>query len=131
MIRVDHLTVKYGDFTAVENVSFEIRQGEIFGYIGPNGAGKTTTIRVMATLLEPAAGTIYINGKDVVKNPQEVKRHIGYMPDFFGVYDNLKTWEYLNFFGRLYGVEGKVLEERIDETLELTHLKGKKKSYVD
>lgn len=131
MIRVDGLTVKYGDFVAVEDVSFEIKQGEIFGYIGPNGAGKTTTIRVMATLLEPAAGTIYIDGKDVVKDAHEVKRHIGYMPDFFGVYDNLKVWEYLSFFGRLYGVESKLLEKRIDDAIKLTHLEGKKKSYVE
>jgi len=131
MIRVEGLTVKYGDFVAVEDVSFEIRRGEIFGYIGPNGAGKTTTIRVMATLLEPSAGTIYIDGKDVLKDAHEVKRHLGYMPDFFGVYDNLRVWEYLSFFGRLYGVESKLLEKRIDNAIKLTHLEGKKKSYVE
>ena len=130
VLSLDGLTVKYGKFTAVDDLSLRVEKGEIFGFIGPNGAGKTSTMRVMATLLRPASGKVTIGGFDVLTAPEEVRRLIGYMPDFFGVYEQLKVEEYLEFFGRLYPDRGD-LAVRIDEVLALTGLTGKKTDYVE
>src|SRR6195952_4601441 len=92
MIQINHLTKRYRDLVAVNDLNLTIEKGDVFGFIGPNGAGKTTTIKVLATLLEPTSGFAYIDGVDVVRNPLEVRRLIGYMPDFFGVYDDVKVW---------------------------------------
>lgn len=129
--RIDNLTVKYNDFTAVSRLSLTVNEGDIYGFIGPNGAGKTTTIRAMATLLAPASGRVLIDGIDVERNPEKVKPLIGYMPDFFGVYDNLKVWEYLDFFANAYGVEPQAIPGKIDRALENTKLEGKRDSYVE
>lgn len=129
--RIEGLTIKYGDFTAVRQLNLSINEGDIFGFIGPNGAGKTSTIRVMATLLLPAEGRVLIDGVDVEKYPDRVKPLIGYMPDFFGVYDNLKVWEYLEFFARVYGIAQAPIPSMIDSALEITKLEGKKHSYVE
>ncbi len=129
--QVENLTVKYGDFTVVSQLNLSLEQGDIYGFIGPNGAGKTSTIRVMATLLLPTDGRILVDGIDVEQHPEKVKPLIGYMPDFFGVYDNLKVWEYLDFFGRVYGVDSQRIPLKIQEALSITKLEGKRDSYVD
>jgi ABC-2 type transport system ATP-binding protein len=129
--KIENLTVKYGDFTAVSQLNLRIDEGDIYGFIGPNGAGKTTTIRVMATLLLPASGTVTVDGIDVERNPEKVKRLVGYMPDFFGVYDNLKVWEYLDFFSRVYEMKPHDIPSKIDDALAITKLEGKRNSYVE
>ena len=104
MIEVRNLTKHFKRTQALKGVSFNIEQGDIFGYIGPNGAGKTTTIKILATLLLPTMGEAYIDGIDVIRDPMGVRRIIGYMPDFFGVYDEMKAWEYLDFFAACYRI---------------------------
>lgn len=128
MLEVKSLHKSYGGFTAVQGISFSLKPGDIFGFIGSNGAGKTTTIRMLATLLEPTAGTATLNGVDIIENPMQIRRMIGYMPDFFGLYDDVKVWEYLDFFASIYAVQKR--DQVIDEVLELTDLTGKKFSYV-
>ena len=100
MLEVNNLVKTYGKFTAVNNLSFKIEKGSIFGFVGPNGAGKTTTMKIMAGLLSATRGSITIDGEDITKNPSLLKDKIGYMPDFFGVYDNLKVREYMDFYCR-------------------------------
>ncbi|MBI1334983.1 MAG: ABC transporter ATP-binding protein [Armatimonadetes bacterium] len=128
MLEVKNLHKTYGGFTAVQGISFSLKPGDIFGFIGSNGAGKTTTIRMIATLLEPTSGTATLNGVDILENPMEIRRMIGYMPDFFGLYDDVKVWEYLDFFASIYGVQKR--DKVIDEVLELTDLTIKKYSFV-
>ena len=118
-IRVRHLWHRYGSLDVLRDVSFEVAPGEIFGFIGPNGAGKTTTIRLMATLLEPMAGRIEIDGIDVSVDPDRVRRIIGYMPDHAGVYDRITVREYLEFFADAYGVLNIGV---VDAVIELTEL---------
>ncbi|HEX7064595.1 MAG TPA: ABC transporter ATP-binding protein, partial [Bacillales bacterium] len=101
------------------------------GFVGPNGAGKTTTFSILATLLSPTEGTAYVNGFDVTKKPQQVRRHIGYMPDFFGVYDQFKVHEYLDFYAASYGVPVRERKALIPQMLELVNLSDKRSSYVD
>src|SRR5690554_3746205 len=98
MLVIKDLVKKYGKFTAVDNVNLEIASGSIFGFVGPNGAGKTTTIKIIATLMQPTSGTVEVEGMDVLREPLKVRERMGYMPDFFGVYDNLKVSEYLDFY---------------------------------
>ncbi|MBV9867489.1 MAG: ABC transporter ATP-binding protein [Abitibacteriaceae bacterium] len=131
MIQINNLTKRYRDLTAVEDLNLTIEKGDVFGFIGPNGAGKTTTIKVLATLLEPSTGQAYVDGVDVVRNPLEVRRLIGYMPDFFGVYDDVKVWEYLDFFAAAYKIPTNKRKGIIDDVLELTDLTGKRESYVE
>lgn len=131
MLEIKELTKNYGAFTALDHLTMSIGGGEIHGFVGPNGAGKTTTMRILATLLAPTSGTAVLEGVDVVKHPKEVRRLMGYMPDFFGVYDRLKAWEYLDFYGRCYGFGAKERERMIDSLLELTNLTEKKDAYVD
>lgn len=128
MLEVKNLHKSYGGFTAVQGISFNLKPGDIFGFIGSNGAGKTTTIRMIATLLEPTSGTATLNGVDILDNPMQIRRMIGYMPDFFGLYDDVKVWEYLDFFASIYGVQKR--DQVIDEVLELTDLTVKKGSFV-
>ncbi len=118
-IRVRHLYHRFGGLEALRDVSFDVGPGEIFGFIGPNGAGKTTTIRVMATLLEPMAGRVEIDGVDVTVDPEAVRRSIGYMPDHAGVYDRITVREYLEFFADAFGVTSLGV---VDAVLELTDL---------
>lgn len=130
VVLIEDLTIRYGKVTAVDKLSLTVEEGQVFGFIGPNGAGKTSTMRVMATLLQPSSGKVLIGGYDVLEEPPQVRARIGYMPDFFGVYEQLSVEEYLEFFGRLYpGKED--LERRIDEVLELTGISGKKRAYVE
>ncbi len=126
MIKVDNLVKKYGKFKAVNKLSFHVEEGEIFGFVGSNGAGKTTTMKIASGLLRPTGGTIYVNGIDVRKEPQKAKRYIGYMPDFFGVYDDLKTAEYMNFYCGIHKIPTGQREAIINSLLELVNLEDKK-----
>ncbi|WP_033540911.1 ABC transporter ATP-binding protein [Planococcus sp. CAU13] len=131
MIEIKGLTKKYGSFYALKNLNLTIEKGTVFGFVGANGAGKTTTFSILATLLQPTAGEAWINGFSISENPHEVRRQIGYMPDFFGVYDQLKTEEYLDFYGASYGLDAQQRKVLIPQLLELVNLAGKRYDYVD
>ncbi|MFO0907779.1 MAG: ABC transporter ATP-binding protein [Isosphaeraceae bacterium] len=131
MIEVINFTKRYGDFVAVEDLSFTIRQGEVFGFIGPNGAGKSTTIRFLATLLRPTSGEGRVAGHSVVTDPMSVRRVIGFMPDDFGVYDGMKVWEFLDFFAVAYEIPVAYRRKIINEVLELLELTHKRDDYVN
>ena len=122
VIRTRELTRRFGDFVAVDRVSFEVERGEIFGYLGANGAGKTTTIRMLCGLLPPSGGEAEVNGVDVARDPSAVKRSLGYMSQRFSLYLDLLVEENLEFFGGAYGLGGAHLRRRIDEVLELVEL---------
>ena len=130
MIRIEGVTKQYGRFTAVSDLNLKIGRGEVFGFIGPNGAGKTTTMKMLATLMLPTVGRMSIGGYDVEEHPREVRRVIGYMPDSFGVYEDLLVWEYLDYFAALYQIERAGRRKAIDDVLELTDLGGKRDSQV-
>ena len=131
MLIVRELTRHYGRFTALDHLNMTIGDGELHGFVGPNGAGKTTTMRILATLLKPSSGSAELDGVNVVENPREMHRLMGYMPDFFGVYDRLKTWEYLDFYARCYGFGYRDRMNMLDSLLELVNLSDKRDSYVD
>jgi ABC-2 type transport system ATP-binding protein len=131
MIETKNLTKNYGTLTAVDDLNLTIKDGDIFGFIGPNGAGKTTTMRILVTLLEPYGGSAFINGLDVSKHGKKVRRLVGYMPDFMGVYDDLKVFEYLEFFAAAFGIERKKRKSIVEGVLELTDLESKKSATVD
>jgi ABC-2 type transport system ATP-binding protein len=131
MLVIQDLVKRYGKFVAVDHLNLEVEPGHIFGFVGPNGAGKTTTIKIIATLLEPTSGTVKVDGIDVVREPVKVRERLGYMPDFFGVYDNLKVMEYLDFYGSSYGIPYRERQKTALELLELVDLLHKKDSYVD
>lgn len=131
MLTIDNFTKCYDDFVAVDSLTFSIEKGDIFGFIGPNGAGKTTTIRFLSTLLTPTRGTAVINGYDVVRQPRQVKRSIGYMPDDYGVYDGMRVWEFLDFFGSAYGISRKQRRAVINDILVLLDLQYKRDSMVN
>ena len=131
MLEIKELTRVYGKFTALNHLSIQIGDGELHGFVGPNGAGKSTTMRILATLLPPTSGTAVMDGVDVRKSPRRMRELIGYMPDFFGVYDRLKTWEYLDFYARCYGFSYQERMRMIDQLLELVRLSDKRDSYVD
>lgn len=129
-IETHGLTRRFGKFTAVEDLNLAIPQGSLFGLIGPNGAGKTTTIRMLAGLLEPTSGEININGQPITHDMADLRRKIGYMPDFFGVYDDLVVWEYLDFFARCYGLPAERRKQSISELLDLVDLGEKRDAFV-
>ncbi|NLM13311.1 MAG: ABC transporter ATP-binding protein [Epulopiscium sp.] len=131
MLEIQNLVKKYGKFTAVDGLSLTINEGEIFGFVGPNGAGKTTTMKIIAGLLSPTSGKVLINGVDVTAHPRKLREKIGYMPDFFGVYDNLKVDEYMDFYAGTYNIPYSDREAIIDNLLELVDLSHKKDDYVD
>lgn len=124
------LTRSYGKLVAVQGLDLSIPQGSLFGLIGPNGAGKTTTLRMLAGLLEPTSGEIVVNGQPINQNLNDLRRQIGYMPDFFGVYEDLVVWEYLDFFARCYNLQPKRRRQVIDELLELVDLSEKRDAFV-
>jgi ABC-2 type transport system ATP-binding protein len=130
IVRTDGLVKRYNGTLAVAGLDLEVAEGEIFGLVGPNGAGKTTTLRILATLLEATAGDAEIAGVSVRRNPKEVRRVLGFMPDVFGVYDDMKVWEYLDFFGRCYGIPAEQRRRLIGDLLELVDLADKREAYV-
>ena len=131
IIEIDKLTKRYGGRPAVRNLSLEVQSGDIFGFVGPNGAGKTSTIRVMTTLLHPTAGDIRVGGHSVIADPREVRSQIGYMPDFFGVYNDMMTWEYLDFFGACYEIPQNVRKNLVEDLLELVDLTHRRNDPVE
>jgi ABC-2 type transport system ATP-binding protein len=130
IVETKDLTRRYGSTLALDRLTLEIPQGAIFGFIGPNGAGKTTTMRILTTLLSPTSGEAWVAGRSVLKDPLGVRKVVGFMPDFFGVYDNMKVWEYLDFFGRSYGVPASRRASLIGELLELVDLGHKRDAFV-
>ena len=131
MLKIDSLTKNYGSFPALKGLSLEIPDGALHGFVGPNGAGKTTTMRILATLMKPTSGTAYVDGTDVVKDGQKARKLVGYMPDFFGVYDSLKCWEYLDFYARCYRIGAEERKTMTRRLLELVQLEEKEDEYVD
>ncbi len=131
MLYINNLTKKYGAFTAVRQLSLHIPEGDLFGFVGPNGAGKTTTIRMVCGLLRATSGSIKIGNVKGAVGSKEMKRMIGYVPDFFGVYDNLKVREYMDLYGSMYGMYARETAKLADDLLELVNLSDKKEVYVD
>ncbi len=131
MITVDGLTKVYGKRTALDHVSFEVPRGEVFGFVGPNGAGKTTTLRILSALLEPTEGRAFIDGADVTRQPDTVHSRLGYMPDFFGVYDQLTVTEYLDFYAACYRQPKQRRKKIVDDLLELVGLPERRNQPVD
>lgn len=131
MIRIEELRKRYGRMEALKGVSLTIEKGTVFGFVGPNGAGKSTTMSILATLLEPTSGKAYVGGFEVTEHPREVRKLIGYMPDFFGVYDYLTAEEYLDFYGANYDIPPQERKQIIPQLLELVNLSHKRHAYVD
>jgi len=125
-VKVEGLTRKFGDFVAVDNISLRIEKGEIFGFLGPNGAGKSTTIKMLCGLLLPTSGNGFVNGYDVMKESEEIKKHIGYMSQRFSLYDDLKVEENINFFSGIYGVSHEKRKERREWVLEMAGIKDRR-----
>ena len=130
IVRTEGLVKRYDGTLAVAGLDLAVEEGEIFGLVGPNGAGKTTTLRILATLLAPTAGEAEIAGISVRRNPNAVRRVLGFMPDVFGVYDDMKVWEYLDFFARCYGIPAARRRQMIGDLLDLVDLGDKRDSYV-
>ncbi len=130
MIKTQDLTKAYGELYALHNLTLELGEGDLFGYIGPNGAGKTTTMRILATLLQPSWGEASVCGYSIYTHPKEIRRLIGFMPDFFGVYDDMQVIEYLEFFAAAYRIKGKARRKVCDEVLELVELGYKRNAFV-
>ena len=131
MIAVEGLTKAYGSRLALDHVSFEVPEREIFGFVGPNGAGKTTTLRILAALLEPTGGRAFIDGADVTREREKVHTRIGYMPDFFGVYDQLSVGEYLDFYAACYRQPKQRRQKIVDDLLALVGMTERKGQLVD
>jgi ABC-2 type transport system ATP-binding protein len=130
MIKIQNLTKAYGNLHAINNLTLELNQGDLFGYIGPNGSGKTTTMRILATLLQPTWGEAYVGGYSIYTHPKEIRRLIGFMPDFFGVYDDMKVIEYLEFFAAAYRIRGTKRRKVCNDVLELVELGYKRDAFV-
>jgi len=126
-IEVKNLTKKFGKFISVNNISFDVREGEVFGFLGANGAGKSTTIRMLCGILEPTVGDAMVSGYSIKKQPEMVKRNIGYMSQKFSLYNDLTVEENINFFAGVYGLENNELKSRKKWVLEIAFLKGKEK----
>ena len=131
MIKTHDLTKKYGDLFAIRSIELELNAGDVFGFIGPNGAGKTTTMRILATLLNPTWGEAYVCDYSIYTAPKEIRRLVGYMPDFFGVYDDMKVIEYLEFFAAAYRIKGPARRKVCDEMLQLVDLDFKRDAYAN
>lgn len=130
IIEVKNITKRFNDKLVLDNISYGVKEGEIFGFIGPNGAGKSTLINIMTSLLTPDSGTIKICGYDILKEPIKAKECIGYVPQELALMEELNAYDNLEFFGALYGLKGKVLKERIAEALKVTGLEETKKQKV-
>ena len=127
-IETENLSKRFGQFVAVDSVTFNVQRGTIFGFLGPNGAGKTTTMRMLLGLLKPSGGHAKLLGYDVAHQPRAVKQRIGYMSQRFSLYDDLTVEENLKFFGRTYGLRGERLRERIQFVLKMADLIGREKT---
>jgi len=130
MIETRDLTKKYGELYAIKSIDLHLSRGDLFGFIGPNGSGKTTTMRILATLLQPTWGEAYVGGYSIYTKPNEIRRMIGYMPDSFGVYDDMKVLEYLEFFAAAYRIRGPKRRQVCEEVLELVELGYKREALV-
>jgi ABC-2 type transport system ATP-binding protein len=130
-ITVEQLVKRYGRYTALDELSFSVTRGSIYGFLGPNGAGKTTTLRILATLLLPTQGQAWVAGEDLTRHPAEARKHIGYMPDFFGVYDDLTVREYLEFYAQAHGVPRVEWRKIVADLLELVDLGDKRDDFVE
>lgn len=131
MLEIKNLVKRYNKFVAVNNLNLSIEDKSLFGFIGPNGAGKTTTMKIIVGLLKATSGSVIINDIDVLANPNKLKEKVGYVPDFFGVYDNLKVDEYMDFYAGTYYIPYKDRKQIIDNLLDIVNLTDKKDSYVD
>ncbi len=131
MIKTVDLTKKYGDTFAIRAIDLDLDRGDLFGFIGPNGAGKTTTMRILSTLLAPTWGEAYVCDHSVHTQPKEIRRLVGYMPDFFGVYDDMTVVEYLEFFAAAYRIGGEARRRRVDEMLDIVDLDFKRDAYAN
>jgi ABC-2 type transport system ATP-binding protein len=131
MIRLEHLTKTYGKFVAVDEIDLHVPRGELFGFLGPNGAGKTTTLRMIAGILRPTTGRIWLGGDDVIADPMAAKSRLGFIPDRPFVYEKLTGAEFLRFVAGLYGQDGATVERRVDELLELFELSVWKNELVE
>lgn len=131
MLVIENLKKAYGNFQALDGLTMKIEQGALYGFVGPNGAGKTTTIKILAGLLAPDGGKIIIDGLDASKEGRSLKGKIGYVPDSFGVYDNLTVWEYMDFFASCYGIEGLTARRRCEFLLDQVGLEDRRDFYVD
>ncbi len=129
-IKTENLTRKFGDFTAVDNITFEVEQGEIFGFLGANGAGKTTAMRMLTGLLTPTSGEAWVSGNDVYRQAETIKKNIGYMSQKFSLYDDLTSEENIRFYGGIYGIPGKELDSKTDEVIHSLGLTGVRKKLV-
>ncbi|HBX64724.1 MAG: ABC transporter [Balneola sp.] len=129
-IQTENLTRTFGDFTAVDNITFEVKQGEIFGFLGANGAGKTTAMRMLTGLLTPSSGKALVSGKDVYTEAESIKKNIGYMSQKFSLYDDLTSEENIQFYGGIYGIPDKELAKKIDEVIESVGLGDVRKKLV-
>jgi len=131
VIKTHDLTKKYGDLFAINSIDLELEEGDLFGFIGPNGAGKTTTMRIIATLLNPTWGEAYVCGNSIYTRAKEIRRLVGYMPDFFGVYDDMKVIEYVEFFAAAYRIKGPRRRKICNEKLEIVDLDFKRDAYAN
>ena len=131
MLEIRDLSKSYGKHQALNHLNLEIAEGELFGFVGPNGAGKTTTIKILAGLLRPDSGTVRMDGQEMCCGAVDLKEKIGYVPDYFGVYDNVRVFEYLEFYAAAYGITGLVARRRYTQLLEMVGLDGREESYVD
>ncbi len=131
IIETKNLVKRYGKLEAVSNLNLVVPEGAVYGFVGPNGAGKTTTMRILTTLMKPTAGEAYVAGYSVTQDPRNVRRAIGYMPDFFGVYEDMKVWEYLDFFAACYDIPERERPKLISDLLELVDLSHRKDDMVD
>ena len=131
MLKIKGLKKSFGRYHALSGLDMEVPDGALFGFVGPNGAGKTTTIKIICGLLMPDSGTVEVGGWDIRQDPGKVKGMIGYVPDYFGVYDNLKVSEYMEFFAACYGLDGLKARTRIMALLEQTGMEERTDFYVD
>jgi ABC-2 type transport system ATP-binding protein len=129
-VEVRGLAKRYGNTVAIAGIDLDVEAGQIFGLVGPNGAGKSTTLRILATILEPSAGAARVCGMDIAERPNTVRRAIGYMPDTYGVYDDMRVWEYLDFFARVYAIPADERKRIVANLLELVDLGPKRDAYV-
>jgi len=130
VIQTDNLTKKFGSFTAVDHISFDVSAGEIFGFLGANGAGKTTAMRMLCGLSKPTSGKGTVAGFDIARQPEDVKKHIGYMSQKFSLYEDLKVWENIRLYAGIYGMKSPDIKRKTDELLRSLHFEGEKNTMV-